>query len=108
MELMEHQKKALKESKGLNRVAYYWDMGLGKTFIGAEKLIQLGKQINLVVCQKSKVQDWIDHFQDNYPGVRVTDLTKTKNQEEFFSWYTAWNGYGGATQTVGIAMYHSY
>lgn len=105
MELMEHQKKALKDSKGLNRVAYYWDMGLGKTFIGAEKLVQFRTDTNLVVCQKSKVQDWIDHFQDNYPGVRVTDLTKTKNQEEFFSWYTAWNGYGGATQTVGIVNY---
>ena len=34
MELFDHQKKALIESKNLNRVAYYWDMGLGKTYIG--------------------------------------------------------------------------
>ena len=84
MELMEHQKKALKESRGLNRVAYYWDMGLGKTFIGAEKLIQLGKQINLIVCQKSKVQDWIDHFKGNYDS-RLYDLTKKADLENFFS-----------------------
>ena len=105
MELLEHQKKALKESKGLNRVAYYWDMGLGKTFIGSEKLVQFRTDTSLVVCQKSKVQDWIDHFQEHYPDIRVTDLTKTKNQDEFFSWYTAWNGYGGATQTVGVVNY---
>ena len=85
MELLEHQKKALKESKGLNRVAYYWDMGLGKTFIGSEKLVQFRTDTSLVVCQKSKVQDWIDHFQEHYPDIRVTDLTKTKNQDEFFS-----------------------
>lgn len=84
MELMEHQKKALTDSKGLNRVAYYWDMGLGKTFIGAEKLIQLGMIINLVVCQKSKVQDWIDHFADNYDS-RLYDLTKKADLENFFN-----------------------
>lgn len=84
MELMEHQKKVLKDSKGLNRVAYYWDMGLGKTFIGAEKLIQLGRIINLVVCQKSKVQDWIDHFADNYDS-RLYDLTKKADLENFFN-----------------------
>lgn len=84
MELMEHQKKALTDSKGLNRVAYYWDMGLGKTFIGAEKLIQLGRIINLVVCQKSKVQDWIDHFANNYDS-RLYDLTKKADLENFFN-----------------------
>ena len=39
--------------------------GLGKTFIGSEKAMQLHKNI-LVVCQKSKVEDWINHFNDNY------------------------------------------
>lgn len=52
-------------------------MGLGKTFVGAEKMVQLGNRINLVVCQKSKVQDWIEHFETHY-GVKITlfDLTK--------------------------------
>jgi len=84
MELMEHQKKALKDSKGLNRVAYYWDMGLGKTFIGSEKLIQLGKQINLVVCQKSKIGDWLEHFRTNY-DCRLYDLTGKKDLQNFFN-----------------------
>ena len=42
------------------------DMGLGKTYTGGEKMIQLGASINLVICQKSKIQDWIDHFKSNY------------------------------------------
>ena len=39
-----------------------------KTFIGSEKAIQLHKNI-LVVCQKSKVEDWYNHFVDNYNDV---------------------------------------
>ncbi len=50
------------------RVAYYLDMGLGKTFVGSEKNDEAGKRINLLVCQCSKVQDWIEHFQENYAG----------------------------------------
>ena len=49
------------------------EMGLGKTFIGSEKAISLHKNI-LVVCQKSKVDDWINHFRDNY-NVEVYNLT---------------------------------
>ena len=49
------------------------EMGLGKTFIGSEKAINLHKNI-LVVCQKSKVDDWINHFRDNY-NVEVYNLT---------------------------------
>lgn len=37
-------------------------MGLGKTFVGSEKMLQLNKYVNLVICQKSKVNDWINHF----------------------------------------------
>ena len=66
MKLFEHQKQALDLTKNLNKVAYYLDMGLGKTFVGAEKMVQLGNKVNLVVCQKSKVQDWVDHFIKHY------------------------------------------
>lgn len=58
-------------------------MGLGKTFVGSEKMIQLDFQINLIVCQKSKVQDWIDHFKEYY-SFPVYDLTNSKDYEEFF------------------------
>ena len=63
MELLPHQIEALKETEGLNRVAYYYDMGLGKTFIGSEKMKQLNSSLNLLICQKSKINDWIQHFQ---------------------------------------------
>ena len=83
MELLEHQKQALTASRGLNRVAYYWDMGLGKTFIGAEKLIDLKTQTNLVVCQKTKIADWMEHFQKYYPFATLYDLTKKNGVEVF-------------------------
>ena len=83
MELFDFQKEVLQQSKGFNKVAYYYDMGLGKTFIGAEKLIQLNKKINLVVCQKSKVNDWIKHFEKHYPKTNIFDLTNKKIYEDF-------------------------
>lgn len=45
----------------------------------------MGSRVNLVVCQKSKVQDWIDHFTEQY-GVKVTvfDLTKKNQIEKMF------------------------
>lgn len=54
-------------------------MGLGKTYTGSEKLMQLGAKVNLVICQKSKIDDWIDHFVNNYElaeDMMVYDLTK--------------------------------
>ena len=65
MKLYEHQQQALSETSGFNKVAFYHDMGLGKTYTGGEKLIQLGANINLVICQKSKINDWIEHFRLN-------------------------------------------
>lgn len=64
--LFPHQQKALEQTKEQNKVAYYLDMGLGKTFVGSEKMKQLDGKINLVICQKSKVQDWVEHFREHY------------------------------------------
>lgn len=75
MQLYPHQKEALELTKDKNRVAYYYDMGLGKTFIGSEKMKQLGNSLNLVVCQKSKIQDWVNHFKENYPDYNIFNLT---------------------------------
>ena len=75
MILYPHQKNALNQTKDLNRVAYYHDMGLGKTFTGAEKMVRLGAKINLLICQKSKIQDWITHFKQHYSQMSVVDLT---------------------------------
>lgn len=93
MQLFEHQKDALEQTKGLNRVAYYLDMGLGKTFVGAEKSISFDEPVILVVCQKSKVQDWIDHFRINYLWIDdVLDLTNKKIMELFIGMVKATNG----------------
>ena len=83
MKLYDHQEKALAATKGVNRVAYYLDMGLGKTFVGSEKLRELGYPINLIVCQKSKISDWCDHLNSQYPGLKVLDLTRPSNLGAF-------------------------
>lgn len=75
MKLYKHQQDALTRSDGRNRVAFYHDMGLGKTFTGAEKMMQLGANTNLIICQKSKIQDWIEHFREHY-NIELFDLTK--------------------------------
>lgn len=85
MELYEHQKEALNTTKDFNRCAYYLDMGLGKTFIGSEKLKILNNKVNLIVCQKSKVNDWFQHFKDNYSDLGYTFLNLTNKLEyEYF------------------------
>ena len=84
MKLFSHQEAALKVTEGRNRVAYYLDMGLGKTFVGAEKALQLGSRVNLIVCQKSKVQDWVHHFRVHYPlDFKTLDLTDKAELETF-------------------------
>ena len=61
-------------------------MGLGKTFTGGEKLIQLGAKVNLVICQKSKIADWVEHFKSNYKNITVYDCTQFKKDSwEWFS-----------------------
>lgn len=82
MQLYPFQQQVLDDTKDMNRVAYYYDMGLGKTFIGSEKLVQLGASVNLVVCQKSKIDDWVEHFEKNYQCL-VSDLTIKKQFEMF-------------------------
>lgn len=83
LKLFQHQQQALTETEGRNKVAYYLDMGLGKTFVGAEKAMNFGIDI-LIICQKSKIRDWIDHFFTYYidkmkcdeNGAWCYDLTK--------------------------------
>lgn len=76
LQFMPHQKQVLKQTKRFNRCAHYLKMGLGKTFTGAEKLVSLAAEYNLLICQKSKIQDWIHHFEKYYPEIPITDFTK--------------------------------
>jgi SNF2 family DNA or RNA helicase len=41
-------------------------MGLGKTFLGSEKMRELKAPYNLLICQKSKINDWAEHFKNYY------------------------------------------
>lgn len=54
-------------------------MGLGKTFVGSEKMMQFNNTVNLVICQKSKVNDWVQHFTEHYElshKMMIYDCTK--------------------------------
>ena len=54
-------------------------------------MADLGTGLNLLICQKSKVQDWVEHFQVNYsypgnlennrPPCTVVDLTAWKKDD---------------------------
>lgn len=113
MKLYDHQKEALARTKEKTHVAYYHDQGLGKTFTGAEKMKELGARINLVICQKSKINDWADHFKQNYwPNLVVYNLTTTPDLFEFCSinenGMKAYSGYHSKNvveQIVGIINY---
>ena len=38
MKLFKHQEDALEQTEQFNHVGYFLDMGLGKTFVGSEKI----------------------------------------------------------------------
>ncbi|MDF2612809.1 MAG: helicase, superfamily [Clostridia bacterium] len=79
VKLQPHQVTAIKETKDKNRVAYYLDMGLGKTFVGSEKMKDLAAPYNLLICQKSKIEDWKEHFKTFY-DYNIVDYTKPQKK----------------------------
>lgn len=85
MNLYKHQAEALEATKDKNHVAYYHDMGLGKTYTGSEKMIQLGAKVNLVICQKSKIDDWVEHFRTvpNTDGFLVDDALDLTDKKQY-------------------------
>lgn len=100
MNLFKHQIDSLNITKGMNRVAYYLDMGLGKTFVGAEKAMSLNKDI-LIVCQKSKIDDWKEHFLEYYvEQIVLCDLTNKLEFESFIKFQD-----NGSYIVVGIINY---
>ena len=93
-------------TKTHNRVGYFLDMGLGKTFVGSEKMYELDALYNLVVCQKSKVQDWVDHFNENYDGdYLVLNLTEKKDSAVFQSIMEGNTDGLSDTYVVGVINY---
>ena len=104
MKLFPHQEDALKATEGQNRVAYYLDMGLGKTFVGSEKTMQLGSNVNLVICQKSKIDDWVEHFNEHYEVI-VLNLTNKRSLECFLEWSSKWIEF--EKPLIGIVNYQT-
>lgn len=104
MELYQHQKQVLSETERFNRVGYFLDMGLGKTFVGSEKMWDLNTAVNLVICQKSKIDDWVDHFTEHYPDYKVYDLTK-KTQSIMFRQYMDGEHIADDESVLGVINY---
>lgn len=100
MKLYKHQEEALNRTSKFNKCAYYHDMGLGKTFTGSEKMRMLNNNVNLIICQKSKVGDWVEHCKANVPYNFVTfDLTKKLDFDLFFALRNT------ETKKIGIINY---
>lgn len=76
LKLFDFQKDVLNRTREFTRTAYYLDMGLGKTFVGSEKMHQLGTHTNVVICQKSKIPDWVKHFETYYPDLVTVNAAK--------------------------------
>lgn len=101
MQLLDHQIEVLHNTEDMHRVAYYLDMGLGKTYVGAEKMVRLGAKVNLVICQKSKIDDWIDHFRQNYALTIIWNLTDKKEFQLFFDF----GEHNTDTKVIGVVNY---
>lgn len=86
MKLFDYQEKALVLTSDKDNSAFYYDMGLGKTFIGSERLRLYGERVNIVVCQKSKIKDWCEHFKEHYTDYAVFDLTNKKDMQTFITY----------------------
>lgn len=104
--LYPHQRDALKITENQNRVAFYHDMGLGKTFTGSYKLMDLDARVNLVICQKSKLQDWLNHFElysDTWRNHNlIYDLTDKNALEAFLS---VVQDHGYTQRIIGVINY---
>lgn len=77
IKLHPHQERAIKQANNRERVAYYLDMGLGKTFVASEQAKLYENDVILVICQNSKVSDWAEHFEKFYSN-KVFSITSTK------------------------------
>lgn len=86
MKLFDYQEKALALTSDKDNSAFYYDMGLGKTFIGSERLRLYGERVNIIVCQKSKIKDWCEHFKEHYTDYAVFDLTDKKDMQTFMTY----------------------
>lgn len=87
-ELLQFQQEALEAIEDRKRCAVYYGLGLGKTYIGAAKLMLTESNVKLIICQKSKVEDWIEHMSKHYSNeAKVYNLRDKTELNEFFNTY---------------------
>lgn len=60
--------------------------------------------VNLLICQKSKIDDWVDHFTEHYPDYKVYDLTK-KTQSIMFRRYMDGEHIADDESVLGVINY---
>ena len=96
----------MKQTEGFQNIAFYHGMGLGKTYTGSEAMFRFGNKVNLIICQKSKVQDWLEHFElydkEYYNHNLWYDLTD-KNGLEAFLYVIKDHGY--TQRIIGVINY---
>lgn len=85
IKLLPHQIEILNSTAKHKRVGYFLGMSCGKTFISSEKANSLNVDI-LIVCPKSIILMWTDHFEKYYPKYARFDLTKPKEYTAFFQY----------------------
>lgn len=98
IELYPHQKEVLQQTQQYNKVAYYLDMGLGKTFTGSVKATSFNKPI-LIICPKSLIAQWIEHFNNVHTNYCTYNLTNKKQLQSFMD--------DKADQKMGVINYES-
>ena len=86
IKLHPHQERAIKQANNRERVAYYLDMGLGKTFVASEQAKLYDNDVILVICQNSKVSDWSEHFEKFYSN-KVFSITSTKVLKSYVDYH---------------------
>lgn len=104
MKLFPHQEEVLKKTEQYGSAGYFLDMGLGKTFVGSEKMKQIGNTVNLVICQKSKVKDWMDHFRTYYPEFKLYDATSHLKTDKRSYEYGFWMNYRNNTMFPSVVF----
>jgi SNF2 family DNA or RNA helicase len=65
---------------------------------------ELGTKVNLVICQKSKIDDWINHFKIYYSQYKVHDLTDTHKDAKRALEYGFWTNYRHNTVVPSILV----
>lgn len=64
--------------------------------------------MNLLICQKSKISDWIEHFEKYYPKYKVFDATSIKKSDKRSYEYGFWMNYRNGNRVVPSVIVINY